>query len=942
MSDKNKYNQTLFLPKTSFSMRAKLPEQEPKTIKFWNEISLLEKLKKQVNGKEKFVLHDGPPYANGPIHMGTATNKILKDIINRTMLIEGYNVLFVPGWDCHGLPIEWQIEKKIRNKGKNKDDIPIKEFRQECRNFANKWIEEQKKSFIRVFVMADWKEAYLTMDYEAEATILEEFAKFFLSGSVYRGHKPVMWSPVEKTALAEAEIEYKNIDSSSIYVLFKIEESKNSDFNNANILIWTTTPWTIPGNRGLAYGKELNYCLLELQDSKTTKIKGKKIVIASNLIEAVTKTCGIEQYKVLKSFKGEELESIICKHPFEKDGYDFDVPLLEANFVDDKEGTGIVHIAPCYGEDDYNLGIKNNIKIEDIVEDNGIYKENTPLFAGLHVFKANDIVIKELKARDSLVGLKSYNHSYPHSWRSKKPIIFRTTPQWFISLEKNSLREKAIRSINQTKWIPSSSKNRIESMVVNRPDWCVSRQRSWGVPITIFINKKTNEPLKDKNVMDKIIEDVKKYGSDVWIAGDPYKYLGDDYDPNDYEVVKDILDVWFDSGSTHAFVLEKRNLKWPADLYLEGTDQHRGFFQSSLLEACGTRDKAPYKAVITHGFVLDSNGRKMSKSLGNVVSPEDIIKRSGADVLRLWVALTDYSEDMRIGDEILDNLNDYYRRIRNTFRFILGNIGEQSLPKCINYNDLEEIDKYILAIIYNLHNKRSEAIRNFSFHNFYKALFEFCSVDLSAFYFDISKDALYCEGKNSKKRNAKTTILFYLYDFLASWYSPILCHTMEEVWKLFKTQNCESVHLKPYPSINEKWKDDDLLRKWDKLKLIRKAVNSLIEKARTEKKIGSSLELEVYIDTADKQVEEILRNTDMKEICIVSGFNLETYNGNSKNILAIEETEALKMKIWISKSVNGICLRCWQRCKEINIKNDLCNRCNKVLNDVKNISKKDT
>ena len=942
MSDKNKYNQTLFLPKTSFSMRAKLPEQEPKTIKFWNEISLLEKLKKQANGKEKFVLHDGPPYANGPIHMGTATNKILKDIINRTMLIEGYNVLFVPGWDCHGLPIEWQIEKKIRNKGKNKDDIPIKEFRQECRNFANKWIEEQKKSFIRVFVMADWKEAYLTMDYEAEATILEEFAKFFLNGSVYRGYKPVMWSPVEKTALAEAEIEYKNIDSSSIYVLFKIEESKNSDFNNANILIWTTTPWTIPGNRGLAFGKELNYCLLELQDSENKEIKGKKIVIASNLVEAVTKTCGIEQYKVLKSFKGKELESIICRHPFENDGYDFEVPLLEANFVDDKEGTGIVHIAPCYGEDDYNLGIENNIKIEDIVEDNGIYKENTPLFAGLHVFKANDVVIKELKARDSLVGIKSYNHSYPHSWRSKKPIIFRTTPQWFISLEKNSLREKAIRSINQTKWIPSSSKNRIESMVVNRPDWCVSRQRSWGVPITIFINKKTKEPLKDKNVMDKIIEDVKKYGSDVWIAGDPYKYLGDDYDPNDYEVVKDILDVWFDSGSTHAFVLEKKNLKWPADLYLEGTDQHRGFFQSSLLEACGTRDTAPYKAVITHGFVLDSNGRKMSKSLGNVVSPEDIIKRSGADVLRLWAALTDYSEDMRIGDEILDNLNDYYRRIRNTFRFILGNIGEQSLPKCIDYNDLEEIDKYILARIYNFHKKRSEAISDFSFHNFYKALFEFCSVDLSAFYFDISKDALYCEGKNSKKRNAKTTILFYLYDFLASWYSPILCHTMEEVWKLFKTQNCESVHLKPYPSINEKWKDDDLLRKWDKLKLIRKAVNSLIEKARSEKKIGSSLELEVYIDTADKEVEKILRNTDMKEICIISGFNLETYNENIKNVLAFEEVGAIKMKIWISKSVNGICLRCWQRCKEINNKNDLCNRCSKVINDVKNISKKDT
>ena len=933
MSEKNIFNETMLLPKTDFGMRGKLPTEEIKMMEFWNEIKLWEKLRKRSEEKEKFILHDGPPYANGPIHMGTAANKILKDIINRTMQSEGYNALYIPGWDCHGLPIEWQIEKNYRAKGKNKEDIEIKDFRQECRDFAKKWIEIQKKSFIRLFVLADWGNPYMTMDYEVEAIILKEFSKFFLNGSLYRGSKPVMWSPVEKTALAEAEIEYKDIQATSIYVAFKVKSNSSLIPKDTSVIIWTTTPWTIPANRALAYGKDIVYVLFEVIESEDAQLHNNKFIIANVLLKSLQEKCKIFKLKVIKKFKGNDLENIICRHPFAVRGYEYDIPLISANFVEESEGTGFVHIAPAYGEDDYNLALKNNIVISDIVKDDGCYKDTTPIFAGVHVFKAHTVVIEALKAEKSLIGIREYTHSYPHSWRSKKPIIFRTTPQWFISMEKNNLKEKAMKSIDETLWIPTSSKNRIKSMVENRPDWCVSRQRAWGVPLTIFVNKETGEPLKDKKVMDRIISDVKKRGSDVWLSEDPFKYLGEDKDPKQYYAVKDILDVWFDSGCSHAYVLEKNNLKWPADLYLEGTDQHRGFFQSSLLAACGTRDKAPYKKVITHGFVLDGNGRKMSKSLGNVVSPEDIIKKSGVDILRLWVANTDYSEDMRISDEILSNLNDNYRRIRNTFRFILGNIGNTQYTDCIKYSELDEIDMFILSRLFEISKMREKAIEAHTYHNFFKALFEFCSVDLSAFYFDISKDVLYCNAISDNARRAKTSVLFHILDWLTAWYSPVRCHTMEEVWKNFKTEDIESVHLRLSKKANSLWKNEALLDKWNHIKKVRKTVNSTIEIARNEKKIGSSLEAEVVIVSKDNNLNNIIKSIDMESVCIVSSLKLVGDDDVNSDYISLNNSLNEDITVYVYKSHKEKCLRCWQHKDEVKVNEGLCHRCNAIIKE---------
>ncbi len=936
MSDNNKYNETMLLPKTEFGMRGKLPTEEPKMIEYWEKIRLWDRLREESANKKKFILHDGPPYANGPIHIGTAANKILKDIINRTMQIEGYDSLYIPGWDCHGLPIEWQIEKKYREKGKNKEDISIKDFRQECRVFANKWIDIQKKSFTRLFVLADWSKPYLTMDFESEAIILEEFSKLFFNGYIYQGSKPVMWSPVEKTALAEAEIEYKDIKSTSIYTAFRIKDSKDPLLKNASIMIWTTTPWTIPGNRAIAYGKNIKYCLFEIKKSENKNLIESKFIVAEALLKTVCDYCKILDFKTIQTFDGVKFNGTICIHPFYDYGYQYDIPLLEGDFVEDTEGTGLVHIAPCYGEDDYNLAKRYEIDIKDIVEDNGCYKNNTPIFSGIHVFKAHTKVIEKLTDILSLVGVREYIHSYPHSWRSKKPIIFRTTPQWFISMDKNNLKETAIKEIKSTDWIPASSKNRILSMVENRPDWCISRQRSWGVPLTIFVNKKTGEPLKDKEVMKRIILDVKKRGSDVWLSESPFKYLGEENDPEDYYAVNDILDVWFDSGTSHAYVLEKNKLNWPADLYLEGTDQHRGFFQSSLLAACGTKGKAPYKSVITHGFVQDGQGRKMSKSLGNVVNPEDIINKSGADVLRLWVATTDYSEDMRIGAEVLNNLNDNYRRIRNTFRFILGNVGQLKSEDCLKYDELEEIDKYILARVYELYELRKLAIKKHSYHVFFKSLFEFCSVDLSAFYFDISKDILYCNLLTDKKRKCKTTILFHLYECLTSWYAPVLCHTMEEAWKTYKTLPLESVHLRGKANVSDDWLNKGLLKKWSKVKKVRRIVNTAIELARNEKKIGSSLEVEVSVLTNDISLTQIISSVSMNEICIVSSFEIKKKKESlDKNHIAKVDNSVDDLNIYIYKTNKEKCLRCWQYKLEVKENNGLCNRCkNSVENQI--------
>ncbi len=932
MSENNKYNESMLLPKTDFGMRGKLPTEELKMLEYWNNIGLWSQLRENSKNKEKFILHDGPPYANGPIHIGTAANKILKDIINRTMQFEGYNALYIPGWDCHGLPIEWQIEKQYRKKGKKKEDIDIKDFRDECREFANKWIEEQKRSFIRLFVLADWDKPYTTMEFESEAIILEEFSKFFFNGSLYQGSKPVMWSPIEKTALAEAEIEYQDISSTSIYVSFSIKKSSHDFLENTSIVIWTTTPWTIPGNRAIAFGHAINYCVFEVLESESTTIINKKYIVAESLLKKVCESCNIKKFNILKIIKGEDLSNITCYHPFSGKGYDYDVPLLAGDFVEENEGTGFVHIAPCYGEDDYYLALDNNIIIKDIVRDDGCYKEDTPLFSGIHVFKAHLIVIEKLKEMNNFLGVREYSHSYPHSWRSKKPIIFRTTPQWFISMNKNSLKDKAMQSIENTNWIPNSSKNRIYSMVENRPDWCVSRQRAWGVPLTIFVNKKTGEPLKDKKVMERIIEDVKKRGSDVWLSEDPYKYLGNDYNPDDYQAVKDILDVWFDSGSSHAFVLEKNNLNWPADLYLEGTDQHRGFFQSSLLAACGTRGRAPYKSVITHGFVLDGKGRKMSKSLGNVINPEDIIKKSGSDVLRLWVATTDYSDDMKIGEEVLSNLNDNYRRIRNTFRFLLGNIDSTNIDSTFQYSELEEIDKFILSRLYQIEIIRKKSLKDYVFHIFYKALFEFCSVDLSSFYFDISKDVLYCNHIEERTRNNKIKILFKILDKLTGWYAPVLCHTMEEVWQKCKTENIESIHLKEYKEIDKVWENKDILEKWEKVKKLRKTVNTAIEIARNNKKLGSSLEANVILVTKEKNILELINDIRMDNICIISSFKVVNSNENIDNdFVSSFANKDQSMQIFVYKTKYEKCQRCWQFKEEVKYNEGLCDRCRLVL-----------
>ena len=934
MSDNNKYNLTMLLPKTDFGMRGKLPTEEVKMMEFWNNIELWKKLREQSKDKKKFILHDGPPYANGPIHIGTAANKILKDIINRTMQFEGYNSLYVPGWDCHGLPIEWQIEKQYRKKGKKKEDIDIKDFRNECREFAQKWIEEQKKSFIRLFVLADWNKPYTTMAYESEAIILKEFSKFFLNGSLYQGSKPVMWSPIEKTALAEAEIEYHDIDSTSIYVAFKVKNSPNKLLENTSVIIWTTTPWTIPGNRAIAFGDSIDYCIFKVQESKNNLIKDNKYLVAKSLLEEVCDRCNISKFELIKEIKGEELGNTICHHPFSKIGFDYDVPMLKAEFVEDSEGTGFVHIAPCYGEDDYYLALDNNIIIKDIVKDDGCYRDNTPVFSGIHVFKAHLSVIEKLKEQNELLGSREYRHSYPHSWRSKKPIIYRTTPQWFISMKTNNLKDKAMQGIEDTKWIPKSSKNRIQSMVENRPDWCVSRQRAWGVPLTIFINKNTGEPLKDEKVMERIIEDVKRKGSDVWLSENPLKYLEKDYNPDDYYAVKDILDVWFDSGTSHAFVLENNNLSWPADLYLEGTDQHRGFFQSSLLAACGTRGRAPYKSVITHGFVLDGKGRKMSKSLGNVINPEDIIKKSGADVLRLWVATTDYSDDMKIGDEVLSNLNDNYRRIRNTFRFILGNIGSAEIDFSFNYSELEEIDKFILARLYELETIRKKSLNEYAFHIFYKALFEFCSVDLSSFYFDISKDTLYCNDIEDNIRINKIKVLFQILEKLTTWYAPVLCHTMEEVWQKFKTENIESVHLKVFKNPDNIWNNVNLLEKWENIKKIRKVINTAIEIARNEKKLGSSLEANVVLITKEKSILESIKSIEMHNVCIVSSFVvLDNKDKIDDNFISTFSNKEKNVEVFVYKTKYEKCLRCWQYKKEVSINKGLCERCLLVLNN---------
>ena len=911
----------LNLPKTSFSMKANLPHKEPGIVEFWDKINLYKQLREQSKGKEKFILHDGPPYANGNIHMGTALNKILKDVVTRFHQMNGKDSNYVPGWDCHGLPIEWKIEEQYKKDKKNKDEVPISEFRKECREFANKWIDVQKKEFKRLGVIGDWENYYSTMSFDAEASIVRELGKFLLEGSLYKGFKPVLWSTVEKTALADAEVEYKDHTSNTIYVGFKVESSKIKILNDSQIIIWTTTPWTIPANRALAYNKNLDYTVIEINDS-SSNFNNQKIVVASKLLDTIIKGCELKKYKKINSFKGEDFKETICSHPFKDLGYEYQVPMLDAQFVTLEQGTGIVHCAPSHGPDDFNLCLKHGIKSVDTIDDNGRYTKYIPKFEGIHVFKADEIIIEKLKECKKLLSNGKLTHSYPHSWRSKAPLVHRATPQWFISMESHKLRNIALKAIDETKFYPRRGKIRIRSMIETRPDWCVSRQRVWGVPLPIFISKKTGEPLKDLEVIENIAKIYEKEGSDCWFSDNPQRFLGKKYNKEDFIKSNDIVEVWFDSGSTHTFVLEKRkDLKWPASMYLEGSDQHRGWFHSSLLESCGTRKRAPYESVLSHGFVVDGKGLKMSKSTGNVISPNDILHKYGADILRVWASASDYAEDLRIDFNILDQHAESYRKIRNTFRFLLGNLQDKKTDLDFTNLDISnwpELEIYMLHQIYELDKKIKNYFKEYSFHKLYKELLQFCSQDLSAFYFDIRKDALYCEPVNSKIRKASIKFLNITLDILLRWFAPIISFTTEEIYKIIYN-NEKSIHLENFSTIPEKWLNKNLGNKWNQLKLVRQVCNVAIEVKRTNKELGSSLEadLEIFLD---KKYLDLVKNIDLSEFCITSKAKAQILNGQKDlELFKLENIQGIG--VLVKKAVGNKCPRCWK------IFEESCNRC---------------
>ena len=891
--------ENLHLPKTAFSMKADLPKKEPEILKKWEEKNIFEKIRESSKGKEKFILHDGPPYANGHIHMGTALNKILKDMVTRFHQMNGKDSVYVPGWDCHGLPIEWKIEEQYKKNKKNKDEVPIKDFRKECRDFAKQWIDVHIKEFKRLGVLGDFDNYYSTMSFEAEAQIVRELGKFLLDGSLYQGFKPVFWSTVEKTALADAEVEYQDHTSNTIYVAFKVKNSPKEFLKDSNIIIWTTTPWTIPANKALAFNSSIEYVLVQIGNLEN--FTDKKIVVANNLLDSIIKSCEIKEYKVLETFKGSDFEGTICTHPFKNLGYDFDVPMLDARFVTLEQGTGIVHCAPSHGPDDFNLCLKHNIPSKYTVDNSGYYTDEIPYFSKTHVFKADPIVIDKLKEEKKLLKNDKLQHSYPHSWRSKAPLIYRATPQWFISMEKNSLRNNAIKSIADTTFYPAKGKERLLSMIEGRPDWCVSRQRSWGVPLPIFINKKTKEPLRDRKVINRIAEIYEKEGSDCWFTDDPKRFLGDEYDVNDYEKLTDIVEVWFDSGCTHSFVLEKRkDLKWPADMYLEGSDQHRGWFHSSLLESCGTRGRAPFDSILSHGFVVDGKGMKMSKSAGNVISPDEILKNYGADILRAWVASSDYAEDLRIDKTILAQHAESYRKIRNTFRFILGNIQDNFEKQdfdSLDINSFGELEKYILNKLYFLDKSVKSNLKNYNFHKLYRELLNFCTLDLSSFYFDIRKDVLYCDDLNSKKRKECVIVLNIILDCLLKWFAPILVFTTDEIFDLL-TKDKGSIHLTNFPNIPSNWLNENLDKKWKDLFAIKQKVNIAIEEKRSQKEIGSSLEADVSLYLKDNDIK-LLEGLDLEEYFITSKVNLQKSSDQD-------------MKIEVKRSSGSKCTLCWK------------------------------
>ena len=932
------YSKTLYLPQTEFPMRAGLPQREPETLKRWNEIDLYGQLRERAKGRPKFVLHDGPPYANGHIHIGHALNKILKDVVTKSQQMLGHDSNYVPGWDCHGLPIEWKIEEEnYRSKGKAKPNFKepaaMVAFRKECRAYAEHWLNVQREEFKRLGIIGDWDHPYATMTYPAEAQIARELMKFAANGTLYRGSKPVMWSVVEKTALAEAEVEYEDHTSDTVWVKFPVTSPAHGALAQASVVIWTTTPWTLPGNRAISFSNKIAYGLYKVTDAPADNWAktGDLLILADNLAADVFKQARVTAYEKIRDIPADTLDAVECAHPLNglSGGYDFTVPLLAGDHVTDDTGTGFVHTAPGHGREDFDIWTANARELEArgittaipyTVDENGALTAQAPGFTGKRVLTdkgekgdANDAVIKALVERNMLLARGRLKHQYPHSWRSKKPVIFRNTPQWFIAMDRDilnapakagatdiadhgkakpgdTLRARALQAISVTQWVPPQGQNRITGMIANRPDWVISRQRAWGVPIAVFVREKGDgsaEILIDEAVNKRITDAFEKEGADAWYTeGARERFLGSRAN-EDWQKVDDILDVWFDSGSTHAFVLEdpvhfpglagiKRKVDGGRDtvMYLEGSDQHRGWFHSSLLESCGTRGRAPYDVVLTHGFTLDENGRKMSKSLGNTVDPQKVIKESGADILRLWVCATDYADDQRIGAEILKNTIETYRKLRNTIRWMLGTLHHFERGDAVAFADMPELERLMLHQLAAQSEVVRKAYADFDYKVVIASLAAFMNTELSAFYFDIRKDTLYCDPPSSAARKAALTVIDTLCDAILKWLAPVLSFTTEEAWRLYRPDAEPSVHLTTFPESFDNFRDDALAAKWETIRAVRSVVTGALELERAAKRIGSSLEASPIVYVADRAMLATLFDVDLAEVCITSNYEV--------------------------------------------------------------------
>ncbi len=970
-ADTPEYKDTLNLPVTDFPMRAGLPNREPNWLERWEKIGIYDRLREK-EGRESFVLHDGPPYANGHLHIGHALNKILKDFIVRSQQMMGKDSRYVPGWDCHGLPIEWKIEEQYRKKGRNKDDVPVVELRQECRKFAEGWIDIQRDEFKRLGITGKWDNPYLTMNYHAEAVIADEFMKFVMNGALYQGSKPVMWSPVEKTALAEAEVEYHDKESFTIWVKFKVVLSDTSpdtaaDLKDAFVVIWTTTPWTMPSNKAVVYGEGISYGLYEVTgtpDESWANV-GDRFVLADNLASDVMTKARLEegQYARVRDVPVSDLKGLGLLHPLaDAEGgngeWDDIRDFRAADFVTDTEGTGFVHCAPSHGMEEFelyrDLGMLEQVITYNVMDDGG-FRADLPFFGGKYILNrkggegdANKTIIDKLVEVGGLLARGKIKHSYPHSWRSKAPIIYRNTPQWFTAIDKEiggnnehgkTIRERALTEIDNVKWTPQTGRNRLYSMIEARPDWVMSRQRAWGVPLTCFTKKgalPTDEDyiLRDDAVNARIVEAFETESADCWFEeGSKERFLGNDYNPDDWDQVYDVLDVWFDSGSTHAFVMRDREdgaEDGVADLYLEGTDQHRGWFHSSMLQSCGTNGRAPYKGVLTHGFTLDEKGMKMSKSVGNTIAPEQVIKQYGADILRLWVAQADYTADLRIGPEILKGVADSYRRLRNTMRFMLGNLNGFTDAERVEPADMPELEQWVLHRMAELDVAVREGYAAYNFQSVFQQLFQFCTIDLSSVYFDIRKDALYCDGDDSITRRASRTVLDLLFARLTTWLAPMLAFTMEDVWLERNEGDQASVHLEDFPETPSAWLNADLAAKWAKIRDVRRVVTGAIEIERREKNIGASLEAAPVVYVADAGVRDILNSVDFADACITSTIEVSA-DAAPEGAFTLEDVEGVA--VVFAKAQGEKCGRCWKILPDVgqNSHAGTCGRCSAAL-----------